>query len=172
LTALVLGVPLWVFLAFAGPFIIWFLMLGLMRWFPEYKIAVYDGFQVSVRSGDCTLLRARAPVSNRLFIKVGEKGIAFDQLKPADLEQEGFEPFLAQSDTYAKGAVPIMSVATFRNGRLYDLSVDPGADVRVRFSGSPDGPFLSLPVAYKEFRSRFGKPIRWKYVYPNFSDPR
>ncbi len=170
----VTSIPFLIGLAIAFPFVAWAIIYNLHFYIPQGKWGIYDGMSVIVRDGQCNRLIVERPLPSNLYVQVGDRAILVEDLAPDDLKTAGFNQPTNKFNAFTKGwPSPVNSYVEFDQAdQLVMLDLAHLEDVSLPFSSSSEGPFLVMPVSYKEFQAQFGKPKDWEYIYPSGSDPR
>ncbi len=167
---IITSIPFLIGLAIAAPFIAWAILYNLYFLVPEGKWAIYDGMKVDVaNNNNCYRLHIEKPYPKNLYVKIDDRVVHISEVTRNDLEKAKFKSTPYILNGLERGG----SLARLdQTGRLLELQLAHGPSVSILFSASPDGPFLSLPVSFKEFKAQFGKPKTTEYVYPSRTDPR
>lgn len=128
------------------------------------KDAMYPGMQVGLRDSEVAMLYLGFDQQwPTMFVLVDDEPKEVRTLLRVDMENIGFE----YSNIDAGYLSPGGSRARFLEDKIVRLHVK---DESLRFSASPEGPFLSLPVEFDEFKKQFGEPDHWRRVN-NYQGP-
>ena len=170
-----IAAPLLMLVVAFGPSVLWALGVYIFMMLPEGSDPVYNGIKLGVSekkvwkifagyeiNGEQGSQPEVAPLPRNFFVLINGEPKALADVRPADLLGEGFKEGHGYYSAGGQGG----SWATFEGGELRTMLLRKTHGT-LKFSSSPSGPFLSLPVSFSEFQEQFGKPVRWEKQYPS-----